>query len=75
MYVYIHYYSNSPALCTWWLVTNRRRLSRSAAAPGHDIARPIRDFDRPKAQPCILAWLRGFYVPADGSPIQKEAVT
>ncbi len=37
---YIDCYCKSPGLCTWCLMTNRRRRSSSAAAPGYDIARP-----------------------------------
>ncbi len=75
LYVYIHCHCNTAGLCTWCLVTKRRCRSRSAAAPGHDIPRQSLDLDHPKAQMCILATLRGCYVPADRSPIEKEAVT
>ena len=75
IYIHTHCHCNTAGLCTWCLMPNRWLRSRSAAAPGLDIPRPSLDLDRSKAQMCILARLRGCYVLADGSPIQKEAVT
>ena len=45
--VYILWLCQTPQACqcTWRLMTNRRRRSRRAAAPSHDIPRPSLDVD------------------------------
>ena len=43
--VYIICFCQTPCQCTWRLMTNRLRRSRSAAAPSHDIPRPSLDSD------------------------------
>ena len=55
-------------------MTNRRRLSRRAAAPSHDIPRPSLDVDLAEAQLCLEAGLGTCDVPADRSLIEKEPV-
>jgi len=43
--VFIIEFCQTPWQCTWRLMTNRRRWSRRAAAPGHDIPRPSLNVD------------------------------
>ena len=59
---------------TWRLMTNRRRRSRRAAAPSHDITRPSLDVDLVEAELRLVAGLETCNVPADRSPIEKEPV-
>ena len=56
------------------MMTNRRRRSRRAAAPSHDIPRPSLDVDLAEAQLRLEAGLGTRNVPADRSPIDKEPV-
>ncbi len=44
-------------LCTWLLMTDRLRRSRSALATGHDVHRPDLDWHLRIAQPCTDGWL------------------
>ena len=72
--VYIICFCQTPCQCTWRLMTNRRRRSRSAAAPSHDIPRPSLDVDLVEAELRLVAGLGTCNVPADRSPIEKEPV-
>ena len=57
-------------------MTNRRRRSRRAAGPSHDIPRPSLDVDLVEAQLRLEAGLATCYVlPADRRSNQKETVT
>ena len=56
-------------------MTYGRRRSSSSSASGHDVAGTGLDMELQKPELGILARLGGCNVPADGSPIQKEALT
>jgi hypothetical protein len=66
--VFIICFCQTPCPCTWRLMTNRRRRSRRAAAPSHDIPRPSLDADLTEAQ-LSLGWN---VLCASGQKIESE---
>ena len=70
--VFIHWVGLTTC-CTFWLVTDVRRRSRSAPRSGHDVAGPDINLDFPEAHVGCETLLGSCHVALDLRPTEKQA--